>query len=96
METIVVVNGLRFAGAGRMLGFLEQQEPPGGTLVTARRHTSDAWCSDSRKMLFFVFFAEQELLGVGFLPLGTRRHHFSSSYSFCKIPFFGSLTVRFR
>jgi len=41
------VNGLRFADAGRMLGVLEQQEPLGGTLVAARRHTKDAWCSYS-------------------------------------------------
>jgi len=42
METRVVVNGLRFAGVGRMLGFLEQQESLGGTLVAARHHTRDA------------------------------------------------------
>jgi len=38
MEIRVVVNGLRFTGVGQMLGFLEQQEPSGGTLVTAWRH----------------------------------------------------------
>jgi len=55
METTVVVNGLRFASAERMLGFLEQQEPPDGTLVATRRHARDAWCSNSQKILFFVF-----------------------------------------
>jgi len=41
METRVVVNGLRFVGVGRILGFLEQQEPFSGNLVAARRHTRD-------------------------------------------------------
>jgi len=32
MEIRVVVNGFRFAGAGKMWGFLEQQEPPSSIL----------------------------------------------------------------
>jgi len=46
---------LRFVGARGISGFLEQQESPSGTQLAARRHTRDAWCSDSRKTLFFVF-----------------------------------------
>jgi len=38
-EIRVVVNGLRFASVGKMLGFLDQQEPLGDTLVAARRDT---------------------------------------------------------
>jgi len=45
---------------GRAAGFLKLQEPPGGTQLAAKRHTSDVWRSDSRKTLFFVFFMEQE------------------------------------
>ena len=48
-----VVEGV--ADAGRGGEFLEQRELLGGTQLAARRHTSDAWCSDSQKMLFFVF-----------------------------------------
>jgi len=44
---------------GRVAGFLELQEPPGGTELAARRHTRGAWCVDSRKTLFFVLFAQQ-------------------------------------
>ena len=68
---------------GRVAGFLELQEPPDGTQLATMRHTNDAWCSDSRKTLFFVFFAEQEPPSgriVRQVPpsslLGTRFHHF--------------------
>jgi len=44
---------------GRVAGFLELQEPHGGTELAARHHTRGAWCVDSRKMLFFVLFAQQ-------------------------------------
>jgi len=37
METKVVVSGLRFVGPGRMLRFLEQQEPPGGGTIPEMR-----------------------------------------------------------
>ena len=43
----------------RVVGFLELQESPDGTELAARRHTRGAWCVDSRKMLFFVLFAQQ-------------------------------------
>jgi len=89
METRVVVNGLRFAGAWRMLGFLEQQEPLGGTLVASRRHTNDAWCSDSRKMLFLVFFAEQEPPDIGFVPdiavVRRSNYHYFSNFSIASL-----------
>jgi len=62
---------LNFAGAGRMLGFLEQQESPGGTLVAARRHTKDAWCSDSQNAIFRIFM-EHEPPGTGFIPPSAR------------------------
>ena len=48
-----VVEGV--ADVGRGGEFLEQQESSSGTQLAARRHTSDVWCSDSRKTLFFVF-----------------------------------------
>jgi len=50
-----------------MLGFLKQQEPPGGKLVTAMRDTSDVWCLDSRKTLFLLFFTKQESPGGAML-----------------------------
>ena len=44
---------------GRVVVFLELQEPLGGTELAARRHTRGAWCVDSRKTLFFVLFGQQ-------------------------------------
>ena len=90
----IVGVGIRFAGVEEISGFLEQQEPPGGTHLAARRHTSDVWCSDSRKMLFFVFFAEQKLPGGSIVPSGATD--FYGSCSFRKTAFPVSLTVRFR
>jgi len=78
----------------KMLGFLEQQEPLGGTLVTARRHTSEAWCSDSWKMLFFILFVEQEPPSASFMPPGAID--FSGLRSFRKTAFADSLTVWFK
>ena len=48
-----VVEGV--ADVGRGGEFLEQREPLGGTQLAARRHTSDAWCSDSQKCYFSYF-----------------------------------------
>jgi len=70
------------------------QEPPGGTHLAARRHTSEAWCFDSRKMLFFVLFVEQEPPGSSFVSPGATD--FSGLCSFRKTAFPASLTVRFR
>jgi len=53
----IVGVGIRFVGVEENSGFLELQEPPGDTILAARRHTRGAWCVDSRKMLFFVLFA---------------------------------------
>ena len=55
---------------GRVAKFLELQEPPGGTHLADRRHTSDVWHSDSRKTLFFVLFAKQEPPGGSIVPPG--------------------------
>jgi len=46
----------------RMLGFLEQQEPPGGMLVTARRHTRDA-----RGALMSAYFCPHSRFNSGYL-----------------------------
>jgi len=55
---------------GRAAGFLKLQEPPGGTQLAVRRHTSDVWCSNSRKTLFFVFFTKQEPPSGSLVPPG--------------------------
>jgi len=44
-EIGIVGDWLKFAGTGRILGFLEQQELPSGTMVAAKRKTREmAWC----------------------------------------------------
>jgi len=79
------------------------QEPPGGTHLAARRHTREAWCSDSRKMLFFIFSWNRNRLALGlyrqalgswFWALGTTN--FSGSRSFRKTTLPDSLTVWFK
>jgi len=90
---------------GFFFGFLEQREPLGGTHLAVRLHTRNAWCSDSRKTLFFVYFAERESPGASqYSP--ARRHLpyfwalgatlFFGLRSFCKIAFLVLLTVWFR
>ena len=70
------------------------QEPPGGTHLVARRHTSETWCSDSQKNAIFVLFVEQESPGGSFMPPGATD--FSGLRSFRETAFPASLTVRFR
>jgi len=55
-----------------MLGFLEQQEPPGGTLVTARHHNKDARGALIHKKCYFSYFCGQEPPGADFVPPSTR------------------------
>jgi len=93
MEIRVVVKGVRFAGVGTAWWH------PFGRQAPYQRGV--VFCS--QKMLFFVFFAQQELPGGILVPpgttsslLGTRRHQFSSLHSFRKNAFLDLLTVRFR
>jgi len=72
MEIKVVVNGLRFGCAGQMLGFLEQQESPSGTLVTARHHIRDAGGALIHEKCCFSYFRRTGITRVGFVLLGTR------------------------
>jgi len=72
------------------------QEPPGGTPSAARRHTSGAWCSDSRKTLFFVFLRNRNRPAVVLYRQALGYWFFHGLRSFCKTEFPDSLTVRFR
>jgi len=81
MEEDQGVLGLRKCKE-RISGFLEQQEPPSGTQLAARRHTREVRGVMFTKNVVFVLFAQQEPSGGSLvLPgatsslLGARRYH---------------------
>jgi len=104
MENRVVGDWLKLVGTEKKVGVP-------GTAGTAWRHfgyrqasyQGCEGCSGSRKMLFFVLFAQHGPADGSTVPpgatsslFGARHYHFSSLSSFRKTSFSDSLTVRYR